>query len=57
MHRKAVELKRELESAEKAFAKEQSEQNYLRLQDLSMQVLSVDGAEAAAESFGARSNG
>ncbi len=57
MHRKAVELKRELESAEKAFANEQSEQNYLRLQDLSMQVLSVDGAEAGAEGHSARSDG
>jgi DNA primase len=57
MHRKAVELKRELESAEKAFALEQSEQNYLRLQDLSMQVLSADGAEASLDGYGANGQG
>jgi DNA primase len=51
MHRKAVELKRELESAEKAFSIEQSEENYLRLQDLSMQALGVDGAEASVEGY------
>ncbi|MEJ2125315.1 MAG: DNA primase [Alphaproteobacteria bacterium] len=34
LHRKSVELKRELESAEQAFAYEQSEDNYLRLRDL-----------------------
>ena len=52
LHRKAVELKRELESAEKAFAIEQSEQNYLRLQDLSMQAFGVAGAEATVEGYG-----
>jgi DNA primase len=57
MHRKAVELKRELESAEKAFAVEQSEQNYLRLQDLSRQVFSAEGAEASFEGYGAGSQG
>ncbi len=55
MHRKAVELKRELESAEKAYSLEQSEENYLRLQDLSMQVLGADGAEASIGGY--RSNG
>ena len=55
MHRKAVELKRELELAEKAFSIEQSEENYLRLQDLSMQALGVDGAEASVEGY--RRNG
>jgi DNA primase len=56
MHRKAVELKRELESAVQAYAKDPTEQNYLRLQDLSMQALSADGAEASLEGYGARSD-
>ena len=56
MHRKAVELKRELESAVQAYAKDPTEQNYLRLQDLSMQALSADGAEASVEGYGARSD-
>ncbi len=52
LHRKAVELKRELESAEHAFASEQSEENYLRLRDLREQVLSADGVQAAVEGYG-----
>jgi DNA primase len=56
MHRKAVELKRELESAVQAYAKDPTEQNYLRLQDLSMQAHSADGAEASLEGYGARSD-
>jgi DNA primase len=54
MHRKAVELKRELESAEKAFSIEQSEENYLRLQDISMQVLGVGDAEAGTDGYRGR---
>lgn len=42
LHRKSVELKRELESAERAFALEQSEENYLRVRDLREQVLDSD---------------
>ncbi len=52
LHRKAVELKRELQSAERAFEIEQSQENYLRLQDISRQALSLDGAEIAAEGYG-----
>jgi DNA primase len=48
LHRKS-ELKRELESAEQAFAIDPSEENYFRIQDLSRQVLSVDGTEIAAD--------
>lgn len=53
LHRKSVELKRELESAERAFALEQSEENYLRMRDLRQQVLlSDDGHQAIAEGYG-----
>jgi DNA primase len=48
LHRKS-ELKRELESAERAFAIDPSEENFLRLQDLSRQVLSTDGTDASAD--------
>jgi hypothetical protein len=51
MHRKAVELKRELESAEKAYSIEQSEENDLRLCELRRLVLSVDDAGAGGEGF------
>jgi DNA primase len=52
LHRKSVELKRELESASRAYEIEQSEENYLRLQDLSRQSWSVEGVEAALEGSG-----
>ncbi len=52
LHRKSVELKRELELAERAFAIDPSEENFLRLQDLSNQGWSVDGTEAAEEGYG-----
>jgi DNA primase len=48
LHRRS-ELKRELESAERAFAIDPSEENFLRLQDLSRQVLSADGTDIAAD--------
>jgi DNA primase len=51
LHRKSVELKRELESAERSFASDPSEENFLRLQDLSRQVIGAGGAEAAAEVY------
>ncbi len=52
LHRKSVELKRELESAEQAFANEQSEDNYLRLRDLREQILDADGVQAVIEGYG-----
>jgi DNA primase len=52
LHRKSVELKRELESAEQAFANEQSEDNYLRLRDLREQFLDADGVQAVIEGYG-----
>jgi DNA primase len=48
LHRKS-ELRRELESAERAYEIEQSEENYLKLQDLSRQVWGADGTELAAD--------
>jgi DNA primase len=56
MHRKAVELKRELESAVQAYANDPTEQNYLRLQDLSLQLHNADGAEASTEGYGTSSH-
>ncbi len=52
LHRKSVELKRELESAEQAFANEQSEDNYLRLRDLREQILDAEGVQAVIEGYG-----
>jgi DNA primase len=49
LHRKSVELKRELETAYRSYAIDQSDENYLRLQDLKKQILSVDGMEILTE--------
>jgi DNA primase len=49
LHRKS-ELKRELESAERALAIDPSEENFLKLQDLFRQVWSTEGLEATSES-------
>jgi hypothetical protein len=57
LHRKSVELKRELESASRAYEIEQSEENYLRLQDLSRQSWSDEGGEIAAEGYGKSAHG
>jgi DNA primase len=57
LHRRSVELKRELESAERSFASDPSEENFLRLQDLSRQLLSAGGAEAAAEAYAKSGDG
>ncbi|WP_088345565.1 MULTISPECIES: DNA primase [Rhodomicrobium] len=57
LHRKAVELKRELESAGRAYEIDQSEENYLRLQDLSRQVWSTEGVEIAASDYGKSEDG
>jgi DNA primase len=50
LHRKS-ELKRELESAERALAIDPSEENFLKLQDLFKQVWSADGTELAADGW------
>jgi DNA primase len=52
LHRKAVELKRELESAGRAYEIDPSDENFLRLQDIHKQLWSVDGAEIAASDYG-----
>jgi DNA primase len=54
LHRKSSELKRELGAAEQAYTEEQSEQNYLRLCDVRMQLASAEGAEASIEGYGAK---
>lgn len=52
LHRKSVELKRELEAARRAYEIEQSEENFLKLQDLLSQSWGADGVEASSEAYG-----
>ncbi len=52
LHRKSVELKRELEAARRAYEIEQSEENFLKLQDLFKQSWGSDGVEASSENYG-----
>ncbi len=52
LHRKSVELKRELESAERSFANEQSEENFLKLQDLLNQDWGGDGVDRSPDVYG-----
>ncbi len=49
LHRTSVELKRELELAERAFAIDPSEENFLKLQDLFKQAWSTDGTEITTD--------
>jgi DNA primase len=52
LHRKSVELKRELESARRAYEIEQSEENFLKLQDLFNRSWGPVGDETSAENYG-----
>ena len=52
LHRKSVELKRELEAARRAYEIEQSEENFLKLQDLFKQSWGSDDVEASSENYG-----
>ena len=55
LHRKSVELGRELEAAERAFQSEESESALERLNDIHRQLSDLDGMEASIEGFGAQS--
>ncbi len=55
LHRKAVELKRELDAAEQAWQAEESETAYARLVDIRQQLLNLEGTEAVVEGYGADS--
>jgi DNA primase len=52
LHRKSVELKRELEAARRAYEIEQSEENFLKLQDLLTQSWGVDEGDSSAPVYG-----
>jgi len=52
LHRRSVELGRELEAAERAYQVEQTEQAEARLCDIRQQLLDHDGIEASIEGYG-----
>ena len=53
LHRRAVELKRELDAAELAWQAEESESALARLVDIRQQLLNLEGTEAIVEGYGA----
>ncbi|GBE43108.1 DNA primase [bacterium BMS3Bbin10] len=55
LHRKSLELGRELEAAQQAFQKEESETALERLNDIHRQLCDLDGMEASIEGYGAQS--
>lgn len=52
LHRKSLTLQKELNVAELAFGQDGSNENFERLKDIRMQLLSADGTEATVEGFG-----
>ncbi len=52
LHRKSLTLQKELKAAELAFGQDGSEENFERLRDIRMQLLSAEGTEATVEGFG-----
>jgi len=57
LHRKSVELKRELEAARRAYENEQSEENFLKLQDFFKQAWSADGVDSPSDDYGKNVSG
>jgi DNA primase len=55
LHRKSVELGRELEAAQRAFEDEGSDRAFERLCEIRRQLLDLDGIEATVEGYGAES--
>lgn len=55
LHRRSVELGRELEAAERAYQAEQTKQAEARLCDIRQQLLDHEGIEASIEGYGAES--
>lgn len=55
LHRRSVELGRELEAAQRAYDSEQSEQAENHLLDIRRQLSDLDGIEASIEGYGAES--
>ena len=56
LHRKSLDLERELAAAERAYRDEGTEKAYQRLADIRLQLLNDEGTEASAEDYGATSN-
>ena len=52
LHRKSLELERELEAAEQAYLAEGTEQAFERLCDIRRQISDADGIEASREGYG-----
>lgn len=52
LHWKSLTLQKELNVAELAFGQDGSDENFERLRDIRMQLLSADGTEATVEGFG-----
>jgi len=52
LHRKSVELRRELEAAERALQAEGTDEAFERLRDIRLQLLNAEGMEASTEGFG-----
>ena len=53
LHRKSLELERELKAAERAFQAEGTDESYARLRDIRLQLLNAEGTEASVEGYGA----
>jgi DNA primase len=52
LHRKSVELRRELEAAERALQAEGTDEAFERLRDIRLQLLNAEGMEASTDGFG-----
>ena len=52
LHRRARSLHRELKSAEFALGQDPSEENFSRLQEINLELVGLEGREAALEGFG-----
>lgn len=53
LHRKMLDLRNELEAAEKIFEAEGSEENFARLREIRLELLSAEGTETGAETIAA----
>lgn len=57
LHRKSLELERELKAAERAYREEASDQAYERLCDIQRQLSNAEGTEASLEGYGVATDG
>jgi DNA primase len=56
LHRKSVELRQELEAAERALQAEGTEEAFERLRDIRLQLLNAEGMEASTDGFGSNAD-